>query len=95
MNWPGRSSTNRGACSYRREYNNEGYFARVMYDYAGKYFATASYRRDASSRFHPDHRWGNFWSLGGAWIISKENFMESTYEWLDNLEAEGLDRLAG
>ena len=57
-----------------------------MYDYAGKYFASASYRRDASSRFHPDHRWGNFWSLGGAWIISKENFMESTYEWLDNLK---------
>ena len=75
-----------GAGSYRREYNNEGYFARVMYDYAGKYFASASYRRDASSRFHPDHRWGNFWSLGGAWIISKENFMESTYEWLDNLK---------
>lgn len=75
-----------GAGSYRVEYNNEGYFARVMYDYAGKYFASASYRRDASSRFHPDHRWGNFWSLGGAWIISKENFMESTYEWLDNLK---------
>ena len=83
------------ANSYRTEYNNEGYFARVMYDYENKYFFSASYRRDASSRFHPDHRWGNFWSLGGAWIISKENFMESTYEWLDNLELEGLDRLAG
>ena len=74
------------ANSYRTEYNNEGYFARVMYDYENKYFFSASYRRDASSRFHPDHRWGNFWSLGGAWIISKENFMESTYEWLDNLK---------
>ena len=74
------------ANSYRTEYNNEGYFARVMYDYENKYFFSASYRRDASSRFHTDHRWGNFWSLGGAWIISKENFMESTYEWLDNLK---------
>ena len=74
------------AASYRTEYNNEGYFARVMYDYENKYFFSASYRRDASSRFHTDHRWGNFWSLGGAWIISKENFMESTYEWLDNLK---------
>ena len=75
-----------GATSYVTTYNNEGYFGRAQYDYDGKYFASASYRRDASSRFHPSHRWGNFWSLGGAWIISKENFMESTYEWLDNLK---------
>lgn len=74
------------ASSYTSEYNNEGYFARVMYDYAGKYFASASYRRDASSRFAPDHRWGNFWSLGAAWILSKESFMNSTHGWLDMLK---------
>jgi len=74
------------ASSYRTEYNNEGYFARVMYDYANKYFFSASFRRDASSRFHPDHRWGNFWSLGGAWIISREDFMANTQSWLDNLK---------
>ena len=68
------------------EYNNEGYFFRGQYDYDNRIYFSGSYRRDASSRFHPDHRWGNFWSLGGAWIISKENFMESTYEWLDNLK---------
>ena len=75
-----------GASSYRTEYNNEGYFARGMYDYANKYFFSASFRRDASSRFHPDHRWGNFWSLGGAWIISREDFMANTQSWLDNLK---------
>mgnify|MGYP002532946952 CR=1 FL=1 len=74
------------ANSYRTEYNNEGYFARVMYDYENKYFFSASYRRDASSRFHTDHRWGNFWSLGGAWIISREGFMAGTEKWLDNLK---------
>ena len=74
------------ASSYRTEYNNEGYFARVMYDYNSKYFFSASYRRDASSRFHPDHRWGNFWSVGGAWIITREDFMAGTQEWLDNLK---------
>ena len=74
------------ASSYRTEYNNEGYFARVMYDYASKYFFSASFRRDASSRFHPDHRWGNFWSLGGAWIITREDFMANTQSWLDNLK---------
>ena len=54
------------------EYNNEGFFARAQYDYASKIFASASFRRDASSRFHPDYRWGSFWSLGAAYVISKE-----------------------
>ena len=47
------------------------------YDYDGKYFGSASYRRDASSAFHPDNRWGNFWSAGAAWLISKENFFQN------------------
>ena len=74
------------ANSYRTEYFNEGWFARAMYDLDNKYFASASFRRDASSRFHPDHRWGNFWSVGGAWVINRENFMSSTYDWLDILK---------
>ena len=74
------------AGSSRGEYNNEGYFARAMYDYQSKYFFSASFRRDASSRFHPDHRWGNFWSLGGAWILTRENFLAGTQNWLDNLK---------
>ena len=60
--------------SYTTLYNTEGYFGRVQYDYDGKYFGSASYRRDASSRFHKDHRWGNFWSAGAAWILSKEEW---------------------
>ena len=59
------------------EYVNEGYFFRAMYEYDGRIFASASYRRDASSRFHPDHRWGNFWSVGGAWIMSRENWFDA------------------
>ena len=55
-------------------YNTEGWLSRVMYDFKDRYFFSASYRRDASSRFHPDHRWGNFYSFGGAWIMSKEEW---------------------
>lgn len=55
-------------------YNVEGWFFRALYDYDGRWFLNTSFRRDASSRFHPDHRWGNFWSLGGAWIISRESW---------------------
>ncbi len=59
------------------EYVNEGYFLRAMYEYDGRIFASASYRRDASSRFHPDRRWGNFWSAGAAWIINRESWFNA------------------
>ena len=73
------------AGSSRGTYNNEGYFARVQYDYLNRIFVSASYRRDASSRFHPDHRWGNFWSLGGGWIINDEIWFPRT-PWIDMLK---------
>ncbi len=66
------------------DYNTEGYFSRAMYNYAEKYFLSASYRRDASSRFHPDHRWGNFYSVGGAWTIDKEDWFNAS--WVDMLK---------
>lgn len=69
----------KNAYSYKDRYNNEGFFGRVQYDYDNRYYGSASYRRDASSRFHPDNRWGNFWSAGGAWIISKENWFQSSW----------------
>ena len=59
------------------EYLNEGYFFRAQYEYDGRIFASASFRRDASSRFHPDHRWGNFWSVGAAWIINREQWFNA------------------
>lgn len=57
-------------------YATMGYLGRVLYDYDSKYFASISYRRDASSSFAPENRWGNFWSVGAAWDLSSESFME-------------------
>lgn len=71
--------------SYTREYKKEGYFARLNYDFDDKYYVTASYRRDGSSRFSKDNRWGNFWSFGASWRISQEDFMENL-TWVDNLK---------
>ncbi len=68
------------------EYNNEGYFFRAQYEFDGRIFASASYRRDASSRFHPDHRWGNFWSVGAAWLINRENWFKA--DWVDMLKVK-------
>ncbi|MCD8286753.1 MAG: SusC/RagA family TonB-linked outer membrane protein, partial [Clostridia bacterium] len=63
--------------SYITEYNVEGWFASAQYNYAEKLFFSASYRRDASSRFAKSHRWGDFWSFGAAWLMNKEPWFKS------------------
>src|SRR5699024_6088497 len=61
---------------YKHTYTTEGYLSRAKYNFDNKYFAEASFRRDGSSKFSKDSRWGNFWSIGGSWIISKEDFFD-------------------
>ena len=68
------------------EYNNEGYLFRGQYDFDNRLFFSASFRRDASSRFHPDHRWGNFWSLSAAWLLSRESWFNAP--WVDELKVK-------
>ncbi|MDR6528882.1 TonB-linked SusC/RagA family outer membrane protein [Chryseobacterium rhizosphaerae] len=58
------------------EYAVEGYFSRLLYNYDGKYFFNANVRRDGSSVFSPESRWGNFYGLGVAWNVAKENFLK-------------------
>jgi TonB-linked SusC/RagA family outer membrane protein len=65
--------------SYTHGKSLESYLGQLLYDYQGKYYFSASLRRDGSSVFHPDNRWGNFWSVGGSWRISEETFMEDIH----------------
>jgi len=65
------------AASSSDSYFTQGILVQAKYDYASRYYVSASYRRDASSRFAPGHQWGNFWSVGAAWDIKSEPFMES------------------
>lgn len=67
------------------EYKTESYLGRVRYNYADRYNVEASIRRDGSSRFHKDSRWGTFWSLGANWIISNEEFMKE-YKFVNYLK---------
>lgn len=60
--------------SYTSAHNVEGYFGNALYNYQEKYFAQFALRRDATSRFYKDNRWGTFWSLGAGWLINKESF---------------------
>lgn len=69
-------------------YSLEGYIARVAYDYDSKYYLNLSARRDGSSRFHPDNRWGNFYGAGAAWRVSKESFMQDV-SWLNEFKLKG------
>jgi TonB-linked SusC/RagA family outer membrane protein len=62
--------------SSRTDYAFNSYFARANYDYQNKYFGSASIRRDGSSKFGPDKRWGTFYSIGAGYAISEERFMD-------------------
>ncbi len=71
---------------YESAYNVEGYFGNAQYNYDNKYFGSLSFRRDASSRFAKENRWGNFWSVGGAWLLNKENWFNAS--WVDELKVK-------
>ena len=68
------------------DYRTESYLGRVRYNFDEKYFFDFSLRRDGSSKFHKDNRWGNFFSYGVNWNIKKENFMKDV-KWVDALRA--------
>jgi len=70
---------------YQNNYRTESYLGRVRYNYKDKYNVEASFRRDGTSRFHKNSRWGNFWSIGANWMISKEDFMQGL-TWINSLK---------
>ena len=65
------------ASSSASRYRMTSFLGRLNYDFAGKYYFSASYRRDGSSRLSRASRWGNFWSVSGSWRLSAESFMEA------------------
>lgn len=76
----------------------ESYLGRMEYNYLDRYYVSASYRRDGSSVFQKENRWGGFFSVGASWRIKEENFLKEV-EWIDNLKLRasvgevGNDRL--
>ena len=86
--------------SYSNTYRIESWLGRLNYDYANRYFISASLRTDGSSRFHPDHRWGLFWSVGANWNITNERWMQNV-SWIDHLALrasygiQGNDNVSG
>jgi TonB-linked SusC/RagA family outer membrane protein len=83
--------------SYEHNYHIRSFLSNVSYDYKDRYYVSASYRTDGSSRFYEDAQWGDFWSVGGSWRISEEPFMN--VDQINNLKLkasygiQGNDRL--
>ena len=68
------------------EWSMRSFFGRLNLNWADKYLLEANLRADGSSKFAPDHRWGYFPSVSGAWRISQEGFMKGSASWLSNLK---------
>ncbi|HEU4573405.1 MAG TPA: SusC/RagA family TonB-linked outer membrane protein, partial [Chitinophagaceae bacterium] len=73
------------ASTYKEEYKLISFLGRINYNFNNKYYVTASIRRDGSSKFGVNNRWGNFPSFDVAWRISQEDFMKNV-AWLNDLK---------
>lgn len=62
------------------------FFGRLNYDFDGKYILTASLRREGSSKFGSDHKWGSFPALSAAWRLTDESFLKNKISWLNDLK---------
>ncbi len=78
------SAGSKDATTYSYDNSMMSLFSNLLVSYDDHYSLSCSFRRDGSSRLGPDTRWGNFWSTGALWRISKESFMENT-DFLDDL----------
>ncbi|MEO6289528.1 MAG: SusC/RagA family TonB-linked outer membrane protein [Ginsengibacter sp.] len=71
--------------SYKEEYKIISFLGRLTYNYDSKYYLTASFRRDGSSKFGANHRWGNFPAISAAWRLKSEGFLADV-SWIDELK---------
>ncbi len=76
-------------------YRYNSFFSRANYDWQSKYIINVNFRRDGSSRFGPGKRFGNFYSVGGAWVFSNEGFMANSLPFLSFGKIRGSYGLTG
>jgi len=88
------SGANWDASSSFTDWKNLSYLGMINYNYQGKYIADVTYRREGSSRFAADQRYGNFWSVGAAWNMSQEAFL-SDVDFIDQFRLRGSYGVSG
>ena len=75
--WPASGASPTTASATISEYTFESQFASTNLNYQNRFVLSGSFRRDGSSRFSKNNRYGNFWSIGGTWNIDREKFMNN------------------
>lgn len=75
-----------GMTSYKNDSKLIAFFGRASYNYASKYMLSASFRREGSSKFGANHKWGNFPAVSAGWLISQESFMEGIKDVVSSLK---------
>jgi TonB-linked SusC/RagA family outer membrane protein len=89
------ASVNESSGSIQDNHRIETYLATLAYNYKGKYFFSAAFNRNGTSRFSPKVRWGNFWSVGAGWMLSKESFIQDNLSWVNELKLRASYGIAG
>lgn len=87
-------SANFDASSSFSDWMNLSYLGMANYNYADRYILDLTFRREGSSRFAEDRRFGNFWAVGAAWNINEESFLSSV-SWIENLRLRGSYGISG
>ncbi|MCK5775135.1 MAG: SusC/RagA family TonB-linked outer membrane protein, partial [Bacteroidales bacterium] len=80
--------------SYKNNEKLIGFFGRAQYNYAGKYYLSGSLRRDGSSKFGKNNKWGWFPTVAASWNMQDESFLEDV-SWLDQLKLRGSYGISG
>lgn len=88
------SATLKSSNSDQYGWTMAAFFGRVNYSYKDRYLFSGTFRREASSRFGINHKWGNFPALSAGWRISEESFMKDV-AWLSNLKLRGSWGITG
>lgn len=76
------SATTKSVSSASQDYKYVSVFGRATYNVLNKYIVNGTFRRDGSSRFGPGNKFGNFGSVGAAWVFSEENLIKNNLNWL-------------
>jgi TonB-linked SusC/RagA family outer membrane protein len=77
LTFPASGASPTTASAQIMEYTFNSMFASANFNFKNRYVVSGSFRRDGSSRFGPNNRYGNFWAVGGSWNVDKEKFMEN------------------
>ena len=82
------------AWSSGTKYSFVSLFSRLNYNFKSRYFLSFSFRRDGSSRFGEENRYGNFWSVGASWRLAEEAFLQNV-DWINDLKIKGSYGITG